>query len=622
MKTLIVGLDAFDPTLFENLYGQGKLPNLGRYVENGGYSRFQVSNPPQSEVSWTSIATGLNPGEHGMFDFVHRDPEKYNLIVSLLPTGRSLGGLQFVRPYNARTIFDVAAERGYPSTSLWWPATFPARPESPVRTLPGLGTPDIQGRLGVGSFYSSDRGYPGKLGKTPVFRLESRGEGRYTAELEGPRVKSGQGMKIASLPIEVIVKDLTSAEIKIEKQTFRLKLAEWSPIIQIRFKASWLASVHAITRLVITRLEPHVEFYVLPLQIHPLHPLWRYGTPASFVRAAWESSGPFLTLGWPQDTTGLEDGCINDEQFLQLCNTIFNARAGLLFHLLDSFQEGLLASVFDSLDRIQHMFWRRRPDVIESWYQRLDRLIGEIEERLLARPGQETRLLIVSDHGFNNLDYKVHLNRWLVDNGYLTLRIAGDPAGDPAGDHGVHSDLKSADWAQSQAYAIGLNSLYLNLKGREGLGCVLAEERQPLIDRLQADLLAWRGPDNRPVIQNAWLNEQVFNGTHASLGPDMLIGYTPGYRASAETGLGAWKNEAIESNHDHWEADHCFDSSSVPGVLFSSRSLKDYAFPSYRDFPALSIDASPDATGAAPPPKLASEDQEKIEERLKSLGYL
>jgi hypothetical protein len=67
-----------------------------------------------------------------------------------------MGGISFVRPHNARTIFDMAADKGYPSTSLWWPATFPARLQSPVRTLPGLGAPDIQGRLGVGSLFTTD----------------------------------------------------------------------------------------------------------------------------------------------------------------------------------------------------------------------------------------------------------------------------------------------------------------------------------------------------------------------------------------------------------------------------------------------------------------------------------
>jgi predicted AlkP superfamily phosphohydrolase/phosphomutase len=66
MRTIILGLDAFDPQVFENLYEQNRLPNLAKYVEAGGYSRFSVSNPPQSEVSWTSIASGLNPGGHGI----------------------------------------------------------------------------------------------------------------------------------------------------------------------------------------------------------------------------------------------------------------------------------------------------------------------------------------------------------------------------------------------------------------------------------------------------------------------------------------------------------------------------------------------------------------------------
>lgn len=119
MRTLILGLDAFDPIFFEQLNSKGKTPNLSKLVEAGKYSRFRVSDPPQSEVSWTSIATGMNPGDHGMFDFVHRNPANYSLQVSLLPTQNNLLGLQFIPPHNARTIFDEAVEDGYPATSMW-----------------------------------------------------------------------------------------------------------------------------------------------------------------------------------------------------------------------------------------------------------------------------------------------------------------------------------------------------------------------------------------------------------------------------------------------------------------------------------------------------------------------
>jgi len=611
MKTLIIGLDAFDPYFFENLHKQGKLPNLGNLLKKGGYSRFQVSNPPQSEVSWTSIATGLNPGEHGMFDFVHRNPATYALNVSLLPTGRGLGGIQFLRPYNVRTIFDVAAERGYPSTSLWWPATFPARPESPVQTLPGLGTPDIQGRLGVGCLYSSNPDLPEKQGKTPVVRLKGNSKDSYSASLNGPLVNTGQGLTSAQLPVELLVKDAASVEVKIGKQIIKLQLGRWSPILEFQFKVSMLVSVHAISRVILTQVYPHIQFYFLPLQIHPLHPLWRYGTPASFVRNAWQTSGPFLTLGWPQDTTGLEDGCISDDQFLSLCDSIFSARAHLLHHLLKNFKEGLLASVFDSLDRIQHMFWQCRPDVLEAWYSRFDHLVGQAVSQLAERPGEKYRLLVVSDHGFNQFNYKVHLNRWLTQNGYLVTK-QDSPDG----------DIKHVNWSRTQAYAIGLNSLYFNLAGREGQGCVTPDQQSSLSEKIRQDLATWHGPDQRQVVQKAYSNKEIFTGLFAASGPDILVGYTPGYRASAETGLGAWKQELIEENTDHWHSDHCFDGASVPGVLFYNESLNNFTSPSYSDFPALAIDAKPDARGAAPPPPVSAEDQANVEERLKSLGYL
>ena len=110
MKTIIIGLDAFDPLFFEKLYQEKKLPNLGKLASSKGYAHFQISNPAQSEVSWTSIATGLNPGGHGIFDFVHRNPETYGLFVSLLPTRSGLLGTQFTQPHSADTVFDAAVK--------------------------------------------------------------------------------------------------------------------------------------------------------------------------------------------------------------------------------------------------------------------------------------------------------------------------------------------------------------------------------------------------------------------------------------------------------------------------------------------------------------------------------
>src|SRR5512145_2319661 len=183
MRTIIVGFDSFDPVVFERLLEAGRTPHLAKYVDTGGYSRLEVCSPPQTEVSWTSIATGVDPGSHGIFDFVHRDPATYAPYVSILPTKQSALGEQYLPPYTTKTFFHEAAEQGYPSAALWWPALFPARPELPVATIPGLGAPDIRGQLGVGTYVTTE---PHDLKKSRVIKLEAKGNGRFEAQMEGP----------------------------------------------------------------------------------------------------------------------------------------------------------------------------------------------------------------------------------------------------------------------------------------------------------------------------------------------------------------------------------------------------------------------------------------------------
>jgi hypothetical protein len=427
-------------------------------------------------------------------------------------------------------------------------------------------------------------------------------------------MKKGKGVAASAAEMQLDIDDEHIARLVVGKQVVPLQVGQWSDIFEVPFKLSLFFSIRAVTRAILTQVEPEARLYLLPLQIHPLASAWRYATPPAFVRQTWQACGPYLTLGWPQDTTGLEEGCISDDQFLQLCDSIFAGRQRLLMHLLDSFQEGILAAVFDSLDRVQHMFWRDRPDVVERWYQKLDGLVGAVEQRLQATGQKKARLFVLSDHGFSDFRYKVHLNRWLGENGYLAART----------ENGSGS-LTQVDWARSQAYAVGLNSLYLNQVNREGQGCVLPEERASLLARLRDLLLGWRGLDGRPVVQRVLTQDEAFSGPYTDYGPDLLIGYSPGYRASSETGLGAWKNKTIEQNRDHWGADHCIDSLSVPGVIFCNQGLQGLAQPSYRDIPALTIGKQLEQNAnppARPPSSTSGEDREILEERLKSLGYL
>jgi len=612
MRTIILGFDAFDPVMFEKLQGEGKTPHLSNLITEGGYSRFRVTNPPQSEVSWTSIATGLNPGGHGIFDFVHRNPESYALQVSLLPTQKNILGIQFVPPHNAQTIFDEAVRNGYPATSLWWPATFPAKIASPVRTIPGLGAPDIFGRLGVGVAYSMEPPSQRAEYKTNLDQLSRQSTGHYSGKVEGPTQKTLTGTKRARIDFELTFKEEHLASFNVGKQKIDLEIGKWSPIFEISFKVGFGISIKSVTRAMLIKGEPAPVLYFLPLQAHPLNAPWPYATPKGFVKDLWKVCGPFLTLGWPQDTTGLEEGFISDDQFLDLCDRIFEERKCVLFNQINSFDEGLLACVFDTLDRLQHMFWKDRKDVVESWYIKLDELVGEVQEKLdMRKSGEDIRLLIVSDHGFGDFDYKVHLNRWLIDRGYLVH----------PGQNGK-GDLKAVEWGKSRAYALGLNSLYLNLQNRESQGIVFPDDKSELTQTLKDELLRWKSPNGGSVVQNVYSMDEVFQGPLTAYGPDFIIGYSPGYRASAETGLGQWGEDQVEINNDHWNADHCFSAEAVPGVLMSNRNLDKFSELSYEDFPALTIGKSLSPSDSAPPPSYSDEDQEAVEKRLKDLGYL
>jgi hypothetical protein len=62
-------------------------------------------------------------------------------------------------------------------------------------------------------------------------------------------------------------------------------------------------------------------------------------------------------------------------------------------------------------------------------------------------------------------------------------------------------------------------------------------------------------------------------GPYLSNGPDLIVGYNRGYRASWEAAVGRVTQDVITDNTKSWSGDHCIDPRLVPGVLFSSRPI-------------------------------------------------
>ncbi|MGA9503115.1 MAG: hypothetical protein WBV31_01690, partial [Terriglobales bacterium] len=125
------------------------------------------------------------------------------------------------------------------------------------------------------------------------------------------------------------------------------------------------------------------------------------------------------------------------------------------------------------------------------------------------------------------------------------------------------------------AYGLGLNGLYLNVRGREREGIV--ESGAPadaLLREIRQKLLEIRDPkDGSQVITRIDFASEAYQGPYARTGPDALVGYNRGYRAGWKTILGAFPADVLEDNTNAWSGDHCMDFTKVPGVLLSNRKI-------------------------------------------------
>jgi predicted AlkP superfamily phosphohydrolase/phosphomutase len=184
---------------------------------------------------------------------------------------------------------------------------------------------------------------------------------------------------------------------------------------------------------------------------------------------------------------------------------------------------------------------------------------------LRAYPGDT--LIVMSDHGFSEFRRAVHLNRWLMREGYLTLDLPFN-TGDEEG-------FAHVDWPATQAYSAGLNAIYINLAGRERSGTVKPAERDALVDQIVRRLEALRDPQTGGVVvAKAYRARDVYSGEALEGAPDIVVGWNSGYRSSWQTALGAVPHDVFEDNKDEWRGDHCIAAHLVPGVFLSNRKAQ------------------------------------------------
>ena len=572
-QVIVLGVDGMDPGFLERHWSD--LPNVARLRGQGGFRRLGTTMPPQSPVAWSTFITGLDPAEHGIFDFVHRDPRTMQPFSSMsrtveprfqIPLGPYVLPLSSARVETLRKgepFWRMLWDRHIPVTIMHMPTNFP--PERVGAAISGMGVPDLRGTEGTFTFYTDDpeeiaRDVPG--GRIVKVAAEN---GRYVLPVEGPPnpLRKDRRYATADLVVEADA-ERDAALLTTGSARAIVQRGEWSEWLRADFPLlGWLAGARGMFRVYAKEIHPRLELYVTPVNIDPRAPDLPISAPASFSRAVAGAIGPFYTQGIAEDTSAYRQGVLDLEEFLRQSTLVRDDEMKLLRYALDGFREGLLFFYFSSIDQGSHMLWgKHEPELLEI-YRAVDAAIGEVCRRF-----PRADIVVMSDHGFNSFDRSVNLNTWLWEKGFLALQ--GPPRGDDEG-------FADVDWTKTQAYALGLNGLYLNIAGREKNGILRqGAETAAAMQRLARELVEFRDPANgRQVVETA-------PATGAPTGPDLIVGYGRGYRGSWETALGAVPRAILEDNTDVWIGDHCINAEDVPGVLLSNRLVRAER-PSLRD---------------------------------------
>ena len=530
---------------------------------------------------------------------------------------------------------------------------FPVKEAAGTRVLAGLGVPDARGVYGDWFIYTTDDlefdGPPkgrstGTAGR--VFRVYEE-EGVVDTHLFGPGdfkalqdaeaelarveadLKAAGFDEVGALEsaksewkdrIQAIKAKPLATPMKIERlgagggvavtvggTTVDLGLGDWTPFVPVEFIAAPMWTIHALARIKLVALEPHLQLFVEPLQLDPSNPpphnaiCW----PPDFSRQLADAVGPFETVGWACDTHPLKDDEITDATFLEDIEFTLQWRERILDHFLgtdDPWQ--FFMETFSTTDRVCHMGMRhfdpdhprfdealahsettffgetiRLRDAVPAIYAQMDRIVGKTLDAMRAGD----RLMIVSDHGFSSIHRRVNLNNWLWENGYLAVKE----------DYSSTGALQYVDWANTTAYSVGLGKIFLNLKGREFKGMrgftatVEPAEAGELLDRIALDLkgLTDPGRDGAKVIREVYRRDQVFDGPLQDHAADLFVGFEDHYLGSGSTGGiriergpdgGIVSKGMIRDETSNWGGDHtCVDPSVVEGIFFSNVKIAD-----------------------------------------------
>jgi predicted AlkP superfamily phosphohydrolase/phosphomutase len=211
------------------------------------------------------------------------------------------------------------------------------------------------------------------------------------------------------------------------------------------------------------------------------------------------------------------------ELFLSDLDKTLEARIRAYRYLWQSGDWQTFMLVFTGTDRLMHFLFdayedkdHKYHDVFLEHFNKIDRIIGEISDRL----GDNDLLIMLSDHGFEKLDYDVYINYLLREKGLLEFKDGQD------------IELNNISYG-TKAFALDPARIYLNVKGKYPCGTVEPSESEEVLSQLE-EILSELKIDNRKVIRDIYRKEQIYSGPCFEKAPDMILVAREGFNLKSK----------------------------------------------------------------------------------------
>jgi len=346
-------------------------------------------------------------------------------------------------------------------------------------------------------------------------------------------------------------------QVQVANVTYRGAPAMWNLINQAGGKVG-LVSVP------ITYPPEHVDGFVISSFLAPSQDS-PYIYPPELKVELWREVGEFPLFLFEGNRSRDPGRFIEDMRGFEM------GRVEAVKYLISHKEWDFFAFVFEATDTLQHELWHlldpahprhdpqqaaRYRDAILSFYQDVDRALGEI----VALAGEDTLVIVMSDHGFGSFHRFFHINNWLRELGLLKLRrnpwtllkraafrLGFTPMNvlrlvtllrlsrlrkNVKRGRGrgllrrVFLSFDDVDWGRTRAFSVGnFGEVYLNVRGQRSQGVIEpGEEYEAVRERIIREALALRDPETGDaVIFRAYRREDIYHGARVDAAPDLIL---------------------------------------------------------------------------------------------------